>query len=89
MPRRLAAAPAPRLAAAAPPRSAHITAAAGRYEAPSSAAGSVVVEVTPDEAAVADYLCAAVEAAAQRAIAERGVFTLAIPGGRCVVRELM
>lgn len=65
---------------AAPERRA-VAAAAGRYEAPSSAAGSVVVEVLPDDAAVARYLCDAVEAAAAAAIQERGVFTLAIPGG--------
>lgn len=83
-PRTLAAAPASRGAAAAGARRASHLAAAGRYEAPSSAAGSVVVEVQPDEAAVAAYLCSAVEAAAQKAIAERGCFTLAIPGGRWV-----
>lgn len=53
----------------------------GRFEDPASAAGPVVVEVLPDEAAVADFLCSTVEAAAAAAIAERGVFTLAIPGG--------
>ena len=56
-------------------------AAAGRYTDAASAAGSVVVEVCDSEAAVKAYLCAAVEAAAGAAIAERGVFTLAIPGG--------
>lgn len=81
--RHCAAAPGPRRAAAPAARRASHLAAAGRYEAPASAAGSAVVEVQPDEAAVAECLCSAVEAAAQAAIAERGVFTLAIPGGRC------
>ena len=58
-----------------------MTAAAGRFEEPSSAAGNVVIEVRPDEASVAAFLCDTVEAAAAKAVAERGVFTLAIPGG--------
>ncbi|EFN58882.1 hypothetical protein CHLNCDRAFT_50406 [Chlorella variabilis] len=56
-------------------------AAAGRYEAADTAAGSVVVEVCQDEAAVAQFLCDAVEAAAVAAVEQRGAFTLAIPGG--------
>lgn len=34
-----------------------------------------------DEAAVANWMCDVVEAAAVEAITARGVFTLAIPGG--------
>lgn len=77
---RPACAPAPQAVRRASPRQ-PVVAAAGRYEAPNSAAGAAVVEVLADEAAVAAYLCDAVEAAAAAAVAERGVFTLAVPGG--------
>ncbi|PSC72340.1 6-phosphogluconolactonase [Micractinium conductrix] len=56
-------------------------AAPGTYQASESAAGSVVVQVLPDEAAVAAFLCDTVERAAAAAVEARGSFTLAIPGG--------
>jgi 6-phosphogluconolactonase len=58
-----------------------VAAGAGRYEVPYSAAGDVVVEVCADEAAAAARLVQMVAEAAAAAIAARGVFTLAIPGG--------
>eukprot|EP00887_Chlorella_sp_A99_P008242 scaffold12.g8242.t1 len=68
--------PAAASAIAAPPRP-----AVGRYSDPQSAAGNVVVEVVRNKAAAAAFLCGVVEAVAARAVAERGMFTLAVPGG--------
>jgi 6-phosphogluconolactonase len=68
--------------AAAPRRAARAAAPrAATYTVDSPAAGRVVVEVLPDETSVASFLVDAVEAAAAEALAARGAFTLAIPGG--------